>query len=125
MSLHADPRSGRLLVGTPQHFRWLEGIVFAVLALNVADAVFTLLWIRGGLATEANPLLQDLAHGSPGVFVAAKLLLVLLGSWLLWRERRRPLAVVAIFIAFLAYYGLLLAHLGFLGVVVRGGALIP
>ena len=96
-----------------------------MLALNLADAVFTLLWIHGGLATEANPLLRDLAHGSPGFFVAAKLLLVLLGSWLLWRERRRPLAVVAIFVAFLAYYALLLAHLGFLGVVVRGGALIP
>ena len=118
------PRA-RLLVGTPQQFRWLEGIVYAVLALNVADAVFTLLWIRGGLAQEANPLLRELAHGHPAAFVAAKLLLVGLGSWLLWRERHRPLAVVAIFLAFGAYYALLLAHLGFLGQVLRGAALIP
>jgi len=114
-----------LAIGTPQHFRWLEGIVRAVLVLNVADAVFTLLWIRGGLASEANPLLRELAHGHPVLFVAAKLALVGLGSWLLWRERRRPLAVIAIFVAFGVYYGLLLAHVGFLGAVLRGAALIP
>ena len=114
-----------LAIGTPQHFRWLEGIVRAVLLLNLADALFTLLWIRGGLAAEANPLLFELAHRQPASFVAAKLTLVGLGSWLLWRQRHRPLAVIAIFVAFLAYYALLLAHVGFLGAVLRGAALIP
>jgi hypothetical protein len=115
----------RMVVGTAQHFRWLEGIVKTVLALNVADAIFTLMWIRGGLASEANPLLRELAHGHPAAFVVTKLLLVGLGSWVLWRERGRPIAVIAIFIAFFAYYALLLAHLGFLGAVLRGGAMIP
>jgi hypothetical protein len=114
-----------LAIGTPQHYRWLDGIELAVLALNLADALFTLLWIRGGLASEANPLLFDLAHRQPAWFVASKLALVGLGSWLLWRLRHRPLAVIAIFVAFLAYYGLLLAHVGFLGAVLRGAALIP
>lgn len=114
-----------LAVGTAQHFRWLQGIVRAVLALNLADAVFTLVWIRGGLAAEANPLLRELAHRHPFVFVAAKTALVGLASLLLWRQRQRPLAVVCIFVAFLVYYGLLLAHLGFLSLVVRGAALIP
>jgi hypothetical protein len=117
--------SPRLAIGTPQHFRWLQGVVRAVLALNVADAVFTLLWIRGGLASEANPVLRELAHGHPFLFVAVKLALVGLASLLLWRQRHRPLAVIAIFVAFLVYYGLLLAHLGFLSLILRGAALIP
>jgi predicted membrane channel-forming protein YqfA (hemolysin III family) len=115
----------RLAVGTPEHFRWLQGIVRAVLVLNVADALFTLLWIRGALATEANPLLRELAHGRPLLFLAVKLALVGLASWLLWRQRERPLAVVFIFVAFGIYYALLLAHLGFLSLILRGGVLIP
>jgi len=122
--LRSAPRPG-LAVGTPQHFRWLHGIVRAVLVLNLADAIFTLAWIRGGLAAEANPLLRDLAHRHPILFVAAKTTLVGLASLLLWRQRQRPLAVVCIFVAFLVYYGLLLAHLGFLSLMVRGAALIP
>ena len=115
----------RLEIGTAQHFRWLEGIVRAVLVLNLADALFTLVWIRSALASEANPLLRDLAHGHPAAFVAVKTALVGLASWLFWRHRQRPLAVVAIFLAFGVYYALLLAHLGFLSLVVRGAALIP
>jgi len=115
----------RLAVGTPQHFRWLLGIVYAVLAMNVADALFTLVWIRSSLASEANPLLRDLAHGRPILFVAVKLALVGLASWLLWRNRQRPLAVVFIFVAFGAYYALLLAHVGFLSAIVRGAPLVP
>ena len=84
MSEHAAAPRERLAVGTPQHFRWLEGIVYALLALNLADAVFTLLWIRGGLAGEANPLLRELAHDHPFAFVAAKLALVGLGLRSLW-----------------------------------------
>jgi hypothetical protein len=124
--MSAPPAARRgLLVGTPQHFRWLQGIVWVVLALNLADALFTLLWIRGGLASEANPLLHELAHGHPFAFLASKLAVVTLGSLLLWRQRQRPLAVVFIFVAFGLYYAVLLAHLGFLSAIVRGAVLIP
>ena len=98
-------------IGTPQHFRWLELIIRAVLILNVIDAVMTVAWIYAGRAVEANPLLADLAHSSPITFVLVKTTLVSLGSWLLWRQRRQPLAVVAIFGVFLSYYFLLLYHL--------------
>ncbi len=70
-----------------------------------------MLWISNGLAVEANPLLGDLVDRHPVAFACAKLTLVSLGTWLLWRRRREPLAVVAVFIAFLAYYLLLLIHL--------------
>lgn len=106
-----------LRIGTPQHFRWLHGIVKVVLVLNLLDAVFTLVWVWSGLAKEANPLLRQLVHEHPVTFAAAKLTVVGLASLLLWRLRERPLAVVAIFLAFIAYYALLLAHIGFLSLV--------
>ena len=104
-------------IGTREHYRWLEGIVKVTLVLNLLDALFTLTWVVSGLATEANPFLHDLVHRHPVSFVSAKLALVGLGSLLLWRARSRPLAVVAIFVAFLAYYTLLLIHVDYLATV--------
>ena len=45
--------------------------------------------------------------------------LVSLGTVLLWRNRTRPLAVIGIFLAFLAYYFVLLYHLQFASLLVR------
>jgi hypothetical protein len=101
-------------IGTREHFRWLEGIVKGTLVLNLLDALFTLFWVVNGLAREANPLLQTVVQEHPVAFVAAKLSLVSLGSLLLWRYRGRSLAVVAIFVAFLAYYLMLLIHVDYL-----------
>ncbi len=106
-----DPEHAPAWIGTPQHFDWLEGFVKAILVMNVLDAIFTIYWISDHQAVEANPLLADLAHEHPLAFVAVKLALVSLGSGLLWRLRRRPLAVIAIFAAFLGYYFLLVYHL--------------
>ncbi|HZR84397.1 MAG TPA: DUF5658 family protein [Candidatus Binatia bacterium] len=104
-------------VGTPAHYGWLEGIVRAVLVLNLLDAVFTLFWVHFGLAHEANPLLDHLVVRHPIQFVATKLALVGLGSFLLWNRRHRPIAVIAIFVAFLVYYALLLVHLRYMGAI--------
>ena len=98
-------------IGTPQEYQWLEAIVNTVLVLNVFDAIMTMVWVSGGAAIEANPFLSDLVNANPLSFVTVKLALVSLGSLLLWRNRGHALAVVAIFVAFLAYYFLLLYHL--------------
>ncbi len=111
-------------IGTPEHFRWLLGIVKGVLALNLLDAIFTLIWINAGLAREANPLLDPLVGAHPVAFAAVKLGLVAGGSFLLWRYRFRPLAVVGIFLVFIAYYLLLLYHIGYLSLVI-GTLLFP
>lgn len=99
-------------IGTVQHFGWLERIMQVTLLLNLLDAIFTLWWLQTAQATEANPLMAAAIATHPIVFVLVKCTLVGLGSWLLWRHRRRPLAVISIFVAFLTYYGLLLVHLG-------------
>ena len=109
----------RLAVGTPQHDRWLQGIVKTVLVLNLLDAIFTLVWVRAGLALEANLMIDRLVEGHALAFVAVKLGLVGLGSWLLWSRREHPTAVVAIFVAFLAYYLVLLYHLQYAATLVR------
>jgi drug/metabolite transporter (DMT)-like permease len=105
------PRPTDSRVGTAEHFRWLEGIVKSLLVLNLLDAVFTLVWIQAGLAREANALMRDLINHHAVLFVVVKTFLVAAGSYLLWHRRHRPTAVVGIFIAFLAYYTVLLYHL--------------
>jgi hypothetical protein len=105
--------SNRFAVGTAEQIRWLNGIVGSIIVLNLLDAVFTLAWIRNGLAVEGNALMRDLAHGQAVLFVVAKIALVSLGCFVLWRRRTHPLAVVAIFVAFAVYYLVLLIHLQF------------
>ena len=97
-------------LGTPQHFRWLSGIVKWVLVLNLVDAVLTLLWVRLGLAAESNTLIDELVTENALAFIAVKLGLVGLGSWLLWNRRHSPLAVIGIFVVFVTYYGIFAYH---------------
>jgi hypothetical protein len=98
-------------VGTPEQFRWLKGIVGAILVLNVADALLTVFWVQQGRAEELNPFLRSLVHQQPALFVAAKFCLAALGAWLLWRLRKHRLAVVGLFLLFLAYYWVVAYHL--------------
>jgi len=108
-----------LQVGTERHFVWLGGIVKAVLVLNLIDAILTLVWVRAGLAREANSLMRDLVDQHAVLFVTIKLGLVSLGSWVLWNRRYHPAAVIAIFVAFLAYYFILLYHLQYSSILLR------
>jgi hypothetical protein len=109
----------RLPVGTPQHYRWLNGVVKTLLVLNLIDALLTLVWVQNGLAREANALMRLLVNDHPIVFVVIKVGLVSLGSWFLWNRREHAIAVVAIFLAFLVYYLILLYHLQYSSLLVR------
>ena len=106
----SEALQGWLVVGTPQHFRWLSGIVKWVLVLNLVDAVLTLLWVRLGLAAESNTLIDELVRDNAVLFIGVKLALVGLGSWLLWNRRQSPLAVIGIFLVFVTYYGIVAYH---------------
>jgi hypothetical protein len=98
-------------IGTYQHFRWLKGIILTTLVLNTLDAFLTMYVVYSGRATEANPLMEPLVDQSPVMFFLVKTALVVLGCWLLWRFRKRHLAVIAMFFAFLVYYCILIYHL--------------
>jgi hypothetical protein len=98
-------------IGTYQHFRWLKGIIVAVLILNSLDAVLTIWVVSTGRAVEANPLMASLVHETPILFLIVKTALVVMGCFLLWRFRKRKFAVMSVFLAFLVYYAILLYHL--------------
>lgn len=98
-------------IGRPQHYRWLFGIVVALILLNLADAVLTIVWFLTGAATEANPIMDRLLQIGPVTFVVGKLTLASVGSLILWKSRRHALAVIGIVLLFLVYYFLLLYHL--------------
>ena len=97
-------------VGTEQQFKVLWWLLSVTLILNVIDAMFTLNWIQRGQAQEANPLMEIIVS-SPILFVCVKTALVNFGCYLLWKRHRRPIAVIGIIAAFLAYYAVLLHHL--------------
>lgn len=98
-------------IGKPEQFRWLEGIIATVFVLNVIDGVLTIVWYSTGRAEEANPLMAGLIGVNPLLFIVLKMTLVALGSVLLWRYRNKALAVIAMFVAFIVYYWVLIFHL--------------
>ena len=89
-----------------------------ILLLNGVDAVFTVLWIQIGRASEANPLLAGLAHSSPVVFVAVKILLVSLGVTLCIRHLSRTSAAVAILFCAAVYSAVCIYHVTFMSTLV-------
>ncbi len=97
----------------------LRVVVVALVILNLLDAVFTLTWVQLGVATEANVLLADVLDASAVAFMVVKLGLVSLGVELLWRQRRRRLAVVGLLLCFVTYNALLVYHLGIAAVAVQ------
>jgi hypothetical protein len=102
---------GTLSLGTETQFQWLYRIAKWILVLNLIDGVLTLVWVEFFQADEANPVMRDLVFDSAVLFMGAKLALVSLGTLFLWRMRHNVLAVVSLFLAFFAYYWVLLIHL--------------
>jgi MFS superfamily sulfate permease-like transporter len=97
-------------VGTTRQFLWLKWVIGLTFILNAIDGVLTVAWVLSGHAQEANPIMDHLLDVDPVVFIVVKLTLVALGSFLLWRLRRIPAAVVAIFLLFIVYYSILVYH---------------
>jgi len=103
-------------IGLPGQFRWLEGIIASVFILNVIDGILTIIWVLTNKSTEANPMMDILIQVNPVLFITVKMALVLLGSYLLWRYRKQAAAVVAIFLAFIVYYAILILHLNMMNI---------
>ncbi len=56
------------------------------MVLQIFDAVFTLIAVRGG-ATELNPLMRIALESGPAVFFASKAFLCMAGTIALYRVR--------------------------------------
>lgn len=82
-------------------------LLMLVAAMNVVDLLYTLFAHRIGLLKEMNPLAESfLAADLTSSLVAYKLLMVLAGSFLLWRLRENRWAVPACWVLVAVYAGL-------------------
>ena len=109
--MEALQRLTHFRVGTSEQFRWMFGIVAAIVIMNFLDATLTVFWLSSGAATEANPLMATLVDVGSVPFVLGKMFLVSAGVYLLWRHRQHPLSVVGTFGIFMLYYLTILYHL--------------
>lgn len=83
----------------------------AIICLNLLDAIFTIWWVVGEWAVEANPLMAFLLSKSPGLFMAYKIALVHLCVLLLWKLREIKFARLSIIPALITYVGIVIFHI--------------
>jgi hypothetical protein len=87
----------------------IKFVLALIVIFNLLDAIFTLLAVASGWATEENPLMDLLLAYSPVQFMVIKLTLVSLGIMLLWRLRDRRVALVS-GLGALGVYGLIVSY---------------
>ncbi len=84
---------------------------FLLFALNLLDALLTIVWVRSGVATEGNQLMAALLDIGNGPFLGVKIAIGLIAAAVLWRWGARPLARYGLAIALAVYIGLMGIHL--------------
>lgn len=80
-------------------------------ALNLLDALLTIIWVRTGVATESNQLMASLLDIGNGPFLGAKIAIGALCAVVLFRFGNRPLAKYGLSVALAVYIGLMGIHL--------------
>ena len=85
-----------------------EVLITLIIVFNIIDLGVTLWLIENGLATEANPFMQQTLDLGIAFFIAVKLFLVLGGTYILIKNKNRKAAKVAIWAAFSTYLVLML-----------------
>ena len=80
----------RAFIATPAHHK-LFITLLALLTLNLIDAFATLFWVNAGMATEANPLMNQFLLINSTMFLIGKGILAVGGSLLLWNFKYHPL----------------------------------
>ena len=79
-------------------------------ALNWLDAQLTILWVRGGVATEGNGLMAYLLDLGNTPFLLAKLTVGALVAFTFWRFSHVSLARRGLHFALCLYLTLMLVH---------------
>jgi hypothetical protein len=80
-------------------------------ALNLLDALLTIVWVRNGVATESNQLMASLLEIGNGPFLGVKIAIGAVATFVLLRWRHRRLARYGVTIALAVYIGLMGVHL--------------
>lgn len=79
-------------------------------ALNLLDALLTIVWVRNGVATEGNQVLAKLLETGDYAFLTAKLAVGTVAAIVLLRWNHVPLARYGLTAALLVYVGLMGVH---------------
>src|SRR5262249_35917180 len=80
-------------------------------ALNLLDALLTIVWVRSGVATESNQLMAALLDIGNGPFLSVKIAVGALAAIVLYMTRRRKMARYGLAVALAVYIGLMGVHL--------------
>jgi hypothetical protein len=89
--------------------------------LNFLDAQLTIIWVRAGLATEANHLMAWLLDRGNAPFLSVKLLVGFLSAYILWRFSHLRIAQRGLKVALSVYVALMFVH-ALTGLSAIGGA---
>jgi len=84
---------------------------FLLFALNLLDALLTIVWVRTGVATEGNQLMASLLDIGNGPFLSVKIAIGAVTALVLWRWGNRRLARYGLAVALAVYLGLMGIHL--------------
>lgn len=86
--------------------------LMVLLMLNLLDAGATLHWIHCGIATEANPIMNQALLNGAQTFLIAKILAVILAAIILWNYRTHMLSRIGIEFTSVVYAALAGIHIG-------------
>lgn len=84
---------------------------FLLFALNLLDAVLTIVWVRSGVATEGNQLMASLLDIGNLPFLGVKTAIGATAAFVLLRCGNRPLARYGLAVALAVYIGLMGIHI--------------
>lgn len=84
---------------------------FLLFSLNLLDAILTIIWVRNGVATEANDLMARLLDKGDFAFLAAKLAIGTVTAIVLLRWGNRKLARYGLTVAIAVYISLMGIHI--------------
>lgn len=84
---------------------------FLLFSLNLLDAMLTIIWVRNGVATEANQLMARLLDSGDFTFLSAKIAIGTIAALVLLRWGNRRLARYGLTVALAVYISLLGLHI--------------
>ena len=84
---------------------------FLLFALNLLDALLTIVWVRAGVATEGNQLMASLLDIGNWPFLCAKIAIGTFAAVVLCRWGNRPLARYGLAVVLAIYIGLMGIHI--------------
>src|SRR5687768_12944551 len=83
---------------------------FLLFSLNLLDAILTIVWVRHGVATEANHLMARLLDLGDFTFLAGKIAMGTIAALVLLKWGNRSMAHFGISVALAIYVSLMGVH---------------